>query len=1167
VEGDSDALEEVFGPLIEARGGCVWHRSRQTWEEELAVALGTASSDPVLLLIQAPQQSVSRVWQWLEAVPGARKKVREGEVRIVTVKLEQEVVGTTGKGKRRKLHWEQGWDKIGLSHQATGGVVDYEWSFSFSFRLGTVEQRKLCLASAVRAELQDYLSPTVDGATMRKEVNKSQLPVLIPWKRKKVKVLAPCVFSSTGWVHRMMTISELLDAYDVSIADRRLMGRLTDGGPAGEMPTLSFTQQVPVRVLERVVGALRERAKGSEIQRRVGPAETDEAQVGNAGGSAASPPVWRETEQLEREVLARAGSTLAGNEETTGMEDEHRQAKNDDAVTHVVEWNLRVCRGLDGCEYQAGVHDRALDALRLLLLIRYRSWRGPLWVSFRRYMEMEHGRDWAHKVRSLRSSRRPRTRMITELLADFEVGLDAIKRATGATFWEWDNGSTLFFWRWPAEYRRAMRDGFEVCFRDSDLPKHWGRQSWPVEAKAKDQLKEKLLKVIKKGYIRKGQVHSLTGFFAVPKGTEDIRVVYDATKSGLNAAIWSPNFYLPTATTVLNNSDDTTYYGDIDLGEMFLNYFLDPQLRSRAGVDVTELAAELGEQLEPGRRLYMRWERALMGVRSSPFNCVRAYLLSEDIIRGDRRDEGNPFRWDVVVLNLPGTVKYDPSKPWVYRYDSRAKKMSAFVVSYVDDLRTGDHGRALLCDRVTHTSAARINYLGQQDASRKRKGASQNPGPWAGSVLKSREGEGLYLTISQEKWDRVKEILDRYWRQIGGEAMREKPSDNVWVDRKMLEKDTGFLVHVMMTFENLRPYLKGFYLTMNGWRYDRDPTGWKRKRDDWMEQVEEKWGDPSRWEELRSIEHGLQEKEQAPDRVRVLEQLRSDVGILREMFQKDTPALRLIRGRKTGRILYGFGDASGAGFGASWSSRVVGSEEPTGASYRFGRWGKEGDGTSSNFRELRNLVDTLDELGNQGELEGAEVFIFTDNTTAEAAFSRGSSSSRTLFELVKRLKLLEMLSGTRFHITHVAGKRMIQPGSDGLSRGCLLDGVMAGDDMLSFVPLHQSALERSPELLAWLRDNTMLQQGEEWVVLDPEGWYERGQDIVGGERNLDGVWVPTYKAGTFLWTPPPCIASQCLEELRRARHKRQLSTHVFVCPRVMSTQWLRQLHRSADVVV
>jgi len=49
-----------------------------------------------------------------------------------------------------------------------------------------------------------------------------------------------------------------------------------------------------------------------------------------------------------------------------------------------------------------------------------------------------------------------------------------------------------------------------------------------------------------------------------------------------------------------------------------------------------------------------------------------------------------------------------------------------------------------------------------------------------------------------------------------------------------------------------------------------------------------------------------------------------------------------------------------------------------------------------------------------------------------------------------------------------AGKRMIAQGTDGLSRGDLDSGVMRSADMLSFVPLHLSALERAPGLMPWL---------------------------------------------------------------------------------------------------
>lgn len=195
----------------------------------------------------------------------------------------------------------------------------------------------------------------------------------------------------------------------------------------------------------------------------------------------------------------------------------------------------------------------------------------------------------------------------------------------------------------------------------------------------------------------------------------------------------------------------------------------------------------------------------------------------------------------------------------------------------------------------------------------------------------------MYLTISQEKWDRVSEILEQYANKLKDGKSGWDPKESVWLDYKTLEKDTGFLVHVMMTYENLRPYLKGFYLTLNGWRYDRSVSGWKRKREDWMEQVEEEGRDPTRWEDYRAAEAYRQEEEgnKAPREVKAVAQLFNDVKILRGMFQNNAPAQRLIRGRKVGRIIYGFGDASGAGFGASWCTLEGGTSTTPGAAYRL----------------------------------------------------------------------------------------------------------------------------------------------------------------------------------------------------------------------------------------
>ncbi len=75
-------------------------------------------------------------------------------------------------------------------------------------------------------------------------------------------------------------------------------------------------------------------------------------------------------------------------------------------------------------------------------------------------------------------------------------------------------------------------------------------------------------------------------------------------------------------------------------------------------------------------------------------------------------------------------------------------------------------------------------------------------------------------------------------------------------------------------------------------------------------------------------------------------------------------------------------------------------------SYRIGVWGSDSDDVTSNFRELRNVVESIEDQVEKGKLKNAELFMFTDNSTAESAFYRGTSSNKDLFELVLRLKKL-----------------------------------------------------------------------------------------------------------------------------------------------------------------
>jgi hypothetical protein len=113
-----------------------------------------------------------------------------------------------------------------------------------------------------------------------------------------------------------------------------------------------------------------------------------------------------------------------------------------------------------------------------------------------------------------------------------------------------------------------------------------------------------------------------------------------------------------------------------------------------------------------------------------------------------------------------------------------------------------------------------------------------------------------------------------------------------------------------------------------------------------------------------------------------------------------------------------------------------------------------------------NVVKAREDEAEGGRLANTVVYFFTDNSTVEAALYRGTSKCRKLLALVIRLKVLETRHAIQLVVCRVAGTRMIDIGGDGVLRGLLNEGVMAGDDILSFIPLHLSVLDHSPSLFS-----------------------------------------------------------------------------------------------------
>jgi hypothetical protein len=262
--------------------------------------------------------------------------------------------------------------------------------------------------------------------------------------------------------------------------------------------------------------------------------------------------------------------------------------------------------------------------------------------------------------------------------------------------------------------------------------------------------------------------------------------------------------------------------------------------------------------------------------------------------------------------------------------------------------------------------------------------------------------------------------------------------------------------------------------------------------------------------------------------------LASDMDALQFLFSSDEPPRRKIRGTVVIEVFYGFGDASKTGFCTNF-------EIDGQIRYRYGHWCDETSEESSNYREFKNLVDGLEQQVKTGRICGAEVFLFTDNSTAEAVYYKGNSSSKKLFDLILRLRKLEMDASLILHVIHVAGTRMIAEGGDGGSRGDLTQGVMAGKPILAYIPLHLSVIEREPTLEHWVRSWWDEERGP-LTTLRPEGWFEEGQ-----------------QEGNFWWVPPPAAAEVVVEQLGEARHKRPNCLHITIVPRLMTSRWRKGL--------
>jgi hypothetical protein len=242
------------------------------------------------------------------------------------------------------------------------------------------------------------------------------------------------------------------------------------------------------------------------------------------------------------------------------------------------------------------------------------------------------------------------------------------------------------------------------------------------------------------------------------------------------------------------------------------------------------------------------------------------------------------------------------------------------------------------------------------------------------------------------------------------------------------------------------------------------------------------------------------------------------------------------------------GDASGKAKG----NAVV---EQYGVDYESGAWNLEWREKSSNCREAKNLTDRLERLVADGALNNHEVFLITDNAAFEGAFYKGHSPARELSDIAFRVHKAQRDGGFVLHVIHISGKRMKASGVDGLSRGDLTEGMMAGKDPLSFIPFNQGADDRSRgKVSAWVHS---------W-------WKTRRDTPFGGFplRNItkDNMFELRDLKAARLWMLAPAAMEVALELLCEDRLAHPQWPHVFVVPRLMTHLWRKDLMKYSDLL-
>jgi hypothetical protein len=451
----------------------------------------------------------------------------------------------------------------------------------------------------------------------------------------------------------------------------------------------------------------------------------------------------------------------------------------------------------------------------------------------------------------------------------------------------------------------------------------------------------------------------------------------------------------------------------------------------------------------------------------------------------------------VTKVNLPSAEGYDPSLPYLHKQDKQGAPAASADV-YVDDLVGMAPTREKSLDSIKAVVVRSADW-GFVCKYSKLKGPSQHDRAFHGFLMDSRpEYGGPKLDLRPEVRDETKALVEATL------------ANGRYINRRLLAKMVGKLMSLSPGVPHGVTFLRRLWDSLHGIGL---PTGSRpgKKYDCDVIMDSEHRKDLQWWHNALSIGNGTY--------------------LLRN---KD---VRL-------RVHY----TDGSGYGTGGCSHAFTDEKLPTLEYFSGLWRQEVTSMTSNWKELRSILIALrrerinaEKAGVRTPLWRTRIYHLTDNLVSESILTKGTSTSPKLQQLLREIALEQQLQQCDLIPMHVAGKRLIYQGTDGLSRGQKNAGSLAGDveDVRVYNPLATTPAPISGELRRWAASRF----GELTELWHPAAW--SGENIRGNAT---------------LWMPPPLLAREALRQFLRQRMVAPTTTSaVFLLPRRYTAPWRRLL--------